>query len=200
MIVLGLTGSIAMGKSTVATMLRRQRVPVFDADAEVHRLQAPGGAALPAIEAAFPGVTSAQGLDRQKLGAAVFGNPAALKRLEAILHPLVRASQLKFRRQNAMARRKLIVFDIPLLFEKGGWRMCDFTAVVSAPAYLQRQRVLRRPGMTAEKFAAILKSQMPDWQKRRRADFILPSGHGKAVTWRAVAAMLRSLKAKPQRA
>ena len=142
MIVIGLTGSIGMGKSTVAAMFRRLRVPVFDADAEVHRLQAAGGGALPAIEAAFPGTTGPAGLDRAKLGAAVFGNPQAMARLEAILHPLVAAAEARFRFRHRA--RPLIVLDIPLLFEKGGVDRVDLTVVVSAPAERSRPSVCWR--------------------------------------------------------
>ena len=154
MIVIGLTGSIGMGKSTVAAMFRRLGVPVFDADAEVHKLQAPGGKALPLIEAAFPGTTSDQGLDRAKLGAAVFGNKDALKTLERIIHPLVGQAQLAFRRRNR--RKPMVVLDIPLLFEGSGWKGCDLTVVVSAPYAVQRERVRARPGMTPGKFDAIV--------------------------------------------
>ena len=167
MIIIGLTGSIGMGKSTVAAMFRRLGVPVFDADAQVHKLQARGGAALPLIEAAFPGTTSDQGLDRAKLGAAVFGNKEALKTLERIIHPLVGQAQLAFRRRNR--RKPMVVLDIPLLFEGSGWKGCDLTVVVSAPYEVQRERVLARPGMTPEKFDAIIKTQLPDAEKRARA-------------------------------
>ena len=172
--ILGLTGSIGMGKSAVAAMFRRAGVPVFDADAEVHRLQGPGGELLPAIEAAFPGVTGPNGVDRTRLGAAVFGDPAALQRLEAIVHPAVAQSRSRFLRDHAKA--PLIVFDIPLLFEKGGWQQVDGVAVVSAPAAAQRARVLARPGMTADKFESILRLQVPDAEKRTRADFVIDTG------------------------
>src|SRR5215472_14406505 len=150
MVIVGLTGSIGMGKSTAAAMLRDMGVPVYDADAAVHALQAPGGAALPAIEAAFPGVVKAGVLDRQALGARVFGNPAALRRLEAIVHPLVGQRQRAFLKRAARQRAPLVVLDIPLLFEGRGERRIDATLVVSAPAFLQRRRVLARPGMTAD--------------------------------------------------
>ena len=174
MIVIGLTGSIGMGKSTVAAMLREAGVPVFDADAEVRAMQGAGGAALPAIEAAFPGTTGAQGLDRLALGQAVFGDPAALGRLEAILHPMVRDAQARFMTANAVA--PIVALDVPLLFEKGGWRNVDATLVVSAPPELQRARVLARPGMTPEKFERIVAAQMPDAEKRARADFVVDTG------------------------
>ena len=173
-VILGLTGSIGMGKSTVAAMFAQSGVPVFDADAEVRRLQGPDGALLPAIEQAFPGTTAITGVDREKLGAAVFGDDAALARLEAIVHPAVRAARAKFLLEHAGV--PLVVFDIPLLFEKGGVEDVDVVAVVSAPAEVQRQRVLARPGMTAERFAQILSRQLPDAEKRQRADHVIDTG------------------------
>ena len=180
MIALGLTGSIGMGKSTVAGMFRELGVPVFDADAVVRAVQGPGGKALAAIEALFPGTTHAGGLHRDKLGAQVFGDAAALGRLERLIHPLVGAERLAFLKRHA--RRPIVVLDIPLLFEGDGWREVDATVVVSAPARVQRARVLRRPGMTAAKLDAILGRQMPDAEKRRRADFVVPTGLGMALT------------------
>ncbi|TRW15071.1 dephospho-CoA kinase [Glacieibacterium frigidum] len=197
MIVIGLTGSIGMGKSTVAGMFRRLRVPVFDADATVHALQSPGGAALPAIEAAFPGTTSAAGLDRQKLGGIVFADKAALKRLEAIVHPLVGAAQAHFLQR--WRRKPLVVVDQPLLFEMGGADKVDLVVVVSAPAEVQRARVLARPGMTAAKFEAILKQQLPDAEKRARADIVIPTGSGWHPTWRAVRALVTCLNGPERR-
>ena len=158
--ILGLTGSIGMGKSAVAAMFRGLGVPVFDADAAVHELQGPGGACIDPIERAFPGTTGPAGVDRQKLGAAVFGNPAALRQLELIVHPEVAELRRTFLADNAAA--PLIVFDIPLLFEKASSHGLDAVLVVSAPAAMQRERVLVRPGMTPEKFEQILKLQMPD--------------------------------------
>ncbi len=182
MIVLGLTGSIGMGKSTAAGLFQRYGVPVFDADAAVHRLQAPGGAALSAIARAFPGTVSAQGLDRVRLRDAVFADPKALARLEAILHPLVRAAQLTWLRSQALRRTALVVLDIPLLFEKGGWRGVDVIAVVTAPAPVQRARVLARPGMTEAAFTRILAKQLPDSFKCAHATFLIRSGRGKWQT------------------
>ena len=199
MIILGLTGSIGMGKSTATAMFRRLRVPVFDADAAVHALQGPGGRALPAIEAAFPGTTGPTGLDRQKLGAIVFADRAALKRLEAIIHPMLNRVRRHWLSTQALHRQPLVVLDVPLLFETGGDRRCDAVAVVSAPAHVQRQRVLARPGMTAEKFAHILKTQLPDAAKRRRADFVIPSGQGKLPTLVAIRRLLRALDGLPAR-
>ena len=194
MVIVGLTGSIGMGKSTAAKMLREMGVPVYDADAAVHALQAPGGAALPRIEAAFPGVVKAGVLDRQALGARVFGNKAALRQLEAIVHPLVQSRQRIFLRGAALAGEPLVVLDIPLLFEGLGERRVDATLVVSAPAFLQRRRVMARPGMTAEKLAGILRLQVPDALKRREASLVIPTGLGLAPTRAALAAAVARLK------
>ncbi|HZY54292.1 MAG TPA: dephospho-CoA kinase [Reyranella sp.] len=199
MVILGLTGSIGMGKSTAAKMLRQMGVPVYDADAAVHRLQAPGGIALPPIEAAFPGVVKAGVLDRQALGARVFGNKEALRRLEAIVHPLVAREQRRFVRRAAMNREPLVVLDIPLLFEGLGERRVDGVLVVSAPAFLQRQRVMARPGMTAEKFAGILKQQVPDSLKRRKATVVIPTGLGLSPTRAALTKAVRTLTKKQGR-
>jgi len=190
--ILGLTGSIGMGKSTVAAMFESLGVPVFDADAEVRRMQGPGGSLLAQIEAAFPGTTGAEGVERDKLGAAVFGDDAALTRLEAIVHPAVRAARAAFLQQHADA--PLVVFDIPLLFEKGGDEEVDAVVVVSAPPEVQRARVLARPGMTAERFATILKLQMPDDAKRARADYVIDTGGPLAETERQVAALVDKLR------
>ena len=185
--VLGLTGSIGMGKSTVAAMFERRGVPVFDADAEVRRMQGPGGELLPAIEAEFPGTTGPEGVDRAALGAQVFGNTAALDRLEAIVHPAVRRLREAFLIEHSGA--PLVVFDIPLLFEKGGAEEVDAILVVSAPAAVQRERVLAREGMTPERFAEILALQMPDAEKRMRADHVIDTGCTLAETEAAVAAL-----------
>ena len=189
--ILGLTGSIGMGKSAVAAMFREAGVPVFDADAAVHELQGPQGALLDEIEQAFPGTTSERGVDRQKLGAAVFADPAALKQLEAIVHPVVGALRQAFIAEHASA--PLIVFDIPLLYEKGGEHGLDGVAVVSAPAELQRERVLSRPGMSETKFAQILGLQVPDADKRARADYVLDTGISLAETRRAVQRLVHAL-------
>ena len=199
MVIVGLTGSIGMGKSTAAAMLRRMGVPVYDADAAVHALQAPGGAALPAIEAAFPGVVKAGVLDRQALGARVFGDAAALRRLEAIVHPLVGQRQRAFLRRAAQRRVPLVVLDIPLLFEGRGERRVDATLVVSAPAFLQRRRVLARPGMTADKLTGILRQQVADAVKRRKATVVIPTGLGLAPTRAALARAVARLKSQPAR-
>ncbi|MDT9013575.1 dephospho-CoA kinase [Novosphingobium sp. APW14] len=191
--ILGLTGSIGMGKSAVAAMLRGLGVPVFDADAAVHELQGPGGACLGPIERAFPGTTGPQGVDRPKLGAAVFGNPEALKLLESIVHPEVAEMRRAFLADNAAA--PLIVFDIPLLFEKTGNHGLDAVAVVSAPFEQQRERVLARPGMTEEKFAQILKLQVPDADKRARADYLIDTGISLAETRHAVQSLVHTITA-----
>ena len=188
--ILGLTGSIGMGKSAVAQMLRDEGVPIFDADAEVHRLQGPGGVLLPMIEAQFPGTTGPQGVDRAKLGAAVFGNPEALARLEALIHPMVGAARMQFLRANAEV--PLVVFDLPLLFEKSNATV-DAVAVVSAPAQAQRERVLARPGMNEEKFEKILALQMPDSEKCARADYVIDTGCSLEETRAAVKALVAGL-------
>lgn len=191
--ILGLTGSIGMGKSAVAAMFRGLGVPVFDADAAVHELQGPGGVCLAPIERAFPGTTGPAGVDRQKLGAAVFGNPEALKRLEAIVHPEVAELRRTFLADNAAA--PLIVFDIPLLYEKTGQHGLDAVVVVSAPAELQRERVLARPGMTEQKFEQILKLQVPDADKRARADYVIDTGVSLPETRHAVQALVHAITA-----
>ena len=196
MIVLGLTGSVGMGKSTAASMFRRLGVPVHDSDAAVHRLMAPGGAAVPAVAAAFPGVSDkAGGIDRGTLGARVFGDGRALKRLERILHPLVRQSQARFLKEARARRVPLVVLDIPLLFETGGEKRCDAVIVVSAPPWVQRARVMGRANMTEARFRAILKKQMPDHEKRRRADYIVQSGLGRALTYRRLIRLVQALRA-----
>ena len=176
MIILGLTGSIGMGKSTTAKMFADAGVPVSDADRMVHALYA--GAAVPHIEKAFPGTVSDGVVDRDKLAATVLGDPARLRELEAIVHPLVRAETDAFVERHRQAGAPLIVLDIPLLFETGGMNRVDRILVVTAPADVQRERVLSRPGMTEEKFDAILAKQVPDAEKRRRADFVIDTSRG----------------------
>lgn len=189
--ILGLTGSIGMGKSTVAAMFRDLGVPVFDADATVHELQGPRGALLGAIEAEFPGTTGTMGVDRPKLGAAVFGDTDALRRLEGIVHPVVMATRAAFLRDHA--DKPLLVFDIPLLFEKGAADQVDAVVVVTASAEAQRERVLGRPGMTEEKFAQILALQVPDSEKIDRADYIIDTDSTLAETRQAVTNLVRKL-------
>lgn len=195
--IIGLTGSIGMGKSAVAAMFIRARVPVFDADAAVHQLQGPRGRLLPAIEARFPGTTGARGVDRQKLGEAVFGNPAALRVLEAIVHPAVGALRKRFLRKHRS--RPLIVFDIPLLFEKRGWKSVDVIVVVSAPAWKQRKRVMARPGMSWSKFSRIRRLQVPDARKRARADIVIDTGCLKSQTNAQIRHVIACLTAKTGR-
>jgi len=189
--ILGLTGSIGMGKSTVARMFEDLTVPVFDADSVVRRLQGPGGVLVTPIETAFPGTTGPGGVDRDKLGAAVFNDSAALARLEAIVHPAVRAARREFLLEHA--DQPLVVFDIPLLFEKGGVDEVDAVLVVSASAEVQRARVLARAGMTPERFAQILALQMPDAEKRARADHLIDTGRSLDETRAEVARLVEKL-------
>ena len=192
--VIGLTGGIGMGKSTAAKAFRRARIPVFDADAAVHRLQAPGGAALPPIADAFPGTVQGGVLDRARLRAAVVGNEAAIQRLEAVLHPRVRQMERAFLRHARRSRAPAAVLDIPLLFETGGERRVDYTVVVSAPAAVQIARVRRRRGMTAEQIAAIIARQMPDSLKRRRADLVVRTGLSRHVALLPIKRLIRELR------
>ena len=194
MITIGLTGSIGMGKSAVSDMFRREGVPVFDADAAVHFLQGPKGSLLPAIEARFPGSTTPEGVDRQKLGAAVFGKPEALLALERIVHPAVARMRRQWLCKNRS--RPLVVLDIPLLFEKKGWKSVDVSVVVSAPAWMQRKRVMARPGMTSAKFRSIMKLQMPDSEKRRRAHFVIETGCLRNETEAQLRRLVACLRAK----
>ncbi len=198
--ILGLTGGIAMGKSAAARQLRRMGLPLNDADAVVHRLYAKGGRAVPAIRARFPEAVVAGAVDRQILGRLVFGKPEALKALERILHPLVRQETRAFLHRQARAGRALVVLDIPLLFETKGERLCDYIIVVSAPGFLQRQRALRRPGMTDGKLAAILARQTPDAIKRRRADYVVPTGLGFGFSLRHLRQAVRLARQAPARA
>lgn len=188
MIVVGLTGSIGMGKSTTADLFAEAGLPVHSADAAVHALY--GGEAAAAIEAEFPGSVRDGVVDRGLLAQRVLGDPAALKRLEAIVHPLVRAAESEFLRQARQSGAPAAILDIPLLFETGGEKRCDRIVVVSAPFAVQRERVLARPGMSDEKFRAILQKQMPDAEKRERADFVVDSSRGIADARRQVKAIL----------
>jgi len=199
MFVLGLTGSIGMGKSTAATMFRRLGVPVHDADAVVHHFLAYDRGAIAEIEAAFPDTVMNGSVDRQALGARVFGNTPARQVLEGILHPRVRASTRNFLGFHARARTPLVVLDIPLLFETGGESRVDAVLVVSAPAFLQRQRVMRRPGMTEAKFAGIRQSQVPDREKRRRADYVVETGLGKHYSLRKIRKIVSELRTRQRR-
>ena len=191
MIVLGLTGSIGMGKSTTAKMFMDAGVPVHDSDETVHRLYA--GTAAPLVEAAFPGATQAGVVDRAKLAGRVLGDAAALKRLEAIVHPLVRADADAFLTRHRAAGAPIVVLDIPLLFETGSRGRVDKVVVVTAPAEVQRARVLARPGMSEEKLAAILAKQVPDAEKRRQADFVIDTGQGFEAARASVKAIIAEL-------
>lgn len=195
MIRLGLTGSIGMGKSTVAAMFADEGVPLFDADAVVHRLQGREGALVAQIEARFPGTTSAAGVDRTSLAEAVLGDREALRRLEKLIHPAVAAEREAFLVRHRQA--SLVVLDIPLLFEKGGWSDVDRIAVVSAPAEVQRARVLSRPGMTMERFGSILALQMPDAEKRARADVVISTDRSLEKTKAAVRSIIACLSQRP---
>jgi dephospho-CoA kinase len=192
-VILGLTGSIGMGKSTAAAMFRQLGVPVHDADAAVHRLLEPGGAAVAPVIAAFPGVGAGGGIDRKALGGIVFRDPEALRRLERILHPLVRADTARFLARMARRRAKVVVLDIPLLFETHGEGRCDAVVVVSAPGFLQRARVMARPGMTEARLAAVLAKQMPDRAKRARADFVVSTGLGRYYSLRKLRQIVKIL-------
>jgi dephospho-CoA kinase len=194
MLVIGLTGSIGMGKSTAARAFALHGVPVHDSDRAVHALLARGGAAVRAVAAAFPGVVRDGAVDRKALGACVFGDAAALRRLEAIVHPLVRRRAERFLAAAARRRVRVAVLDIPLLFEGGAQDRVDRVVVASAPAFIQEARVLRRPGMTRAKFAQILDKQTPDREKRRRADFVIRVCGGRDRTWRAVGRLLRRVR------
>lgn len=200
MIILGLTGSIGMGKSTAARGFRRLGVPVYDADAEVHRLLDKGGAAVPLVSAAFPGVVKEGAVDRAALGKRVFDDPDALERLEDILHPLARDAQERFLRAAARRHEPLVVLDVPLLFETGGDARCDAVVVVSAPRHLQAARVLNRPGMTPERFAAIQARQMSDAEKRRRADFVVRTSLGRGASLNSLRRIVKLMKERGGRA
>ncbi|MXO86851.1 dephospho-CoA kinase [Altererythrobacter aurantiacus] len=190
--IIALTGSIGMGKSTVAAMFEGAGIPVFDADAEVRRLQQPRGDLIEPIEAAFPGSTGPGGVDRDALGQMVFGDKEALARLEAIVHPAVARARQEFLIEHGNA--PLVLFDIPLLFEKGGQENVDAVVVVSAPAEVQRRRVLARPGMTPDKFAHILSLQTPDTEKREKADYVIDTGLPLSETEDAVIELIAVLQ------
>lgn len=194
MIRVGVTGSIGMGKSTTTAMFADAGCPVYDADAEVHRLYSPGGAAVAPVEAAFRGVTVDGAIDRARLSEQVLGDPRALQRLNAIVWPLVGAARADFIREAEGAGAPFAVFDIPLLYETGGETSVDVVIVVSAPAEVQRQRVLARPGMTEPKFAAILAAQTPDAEKRARADFVIDTGAGLEATRARVTRIIAALR------
>lgn len=193
--IIGLTGSIGMGKSTVASMFESAGIPIFDADAEVRAMQGPGGELVPAIEEAFPGSTGPEGVDRDKLGKVVFADKAKLAQLESIVHPRIGQKRAQFFQDNA--DQQLILFDIPLLFEGGGDAQVDHIVVVSASADVQRARVLARPGMTVEKFEHILGLQTPDAEKRDRSDHVIDTGVSLEETEAQVLKLIETLKAAP---
>lgn len=195
MIVIGLTGSIGMGKSTTAKMFEEEGVPVYDADAEVHRLYAKGGAGVAPVEAAFPGVTRDGAVDREELGRRVLNNPEALRKLQSIVYPLMQSRQGFLEKARAEGK-DMAVLDIPLLFETGGEKNVDAVVVASAPAEIQRRRVLAREGMTEEKLNAVLARQMPDAEKRQRADFIVATGEGFEAARAQVRQIIAALRAR----
>lgn len=197
MIVIGLTGGIGMGKSTASATFRRLGVPVFDADAAVHRLQGRGGRAVAPIGAAFPGSVREGRVDREVLRAAVLGKPDALRLLERIVHPLVRDEERRFLATARRAARRLVVLDVPLLLETGGQTRVDRVVIVSAPDAVQRARVLRRKGMTEARLAAIRARQMPDAEKRRHADAVIPTGLSRFFAQAAIRRLMRRLRDAP---
>jgi dephospho-CoA kinase len=197
MFVLGLTGSIGMGKSTTAKYFADEGVPVYDADAAVHRLY--DGEAAPAIEAAFPGTTANGKVDRNKLAAHVVAHPGDFKKLEALVHPLVRIAEQRFLAGAEKSGAAVVVLDIPLLYETGAENRCDAVVVVSAPADVQRQRAFERPGMTDERFRAITQKQLPDAEKRRRADFVVDSSKSFDAARAQVRDILKVVVTMPKR-
>ena len=197
MFILGLTGSLGMGKSTTARLFAEEGVPVHDADAVVHRLYE--GEAAAAIEAAFPGTTADGKVDREELAARVLGDRVALKRLEAIVHPLVQQAEQRLLAEAEARGEKVAVLDIPLLFETGGEERVDAVVVVSAPPEVQRSRALERPGMTVDKLDTILAKQMPDAEKRRRADFVVDTSRGLEAARAQVRAILKAIATMPKR-
>ncbi|HEY7231863.1 MAG TPA: dephospho-CoA kinase [Pseudolabrys sp.] len=197
MFVLGLTGSLGMGKSTTAGFFAELGVPVHDADAVVHRLYK--AEAVPLIEAAFPGTTANGEVDREKLANRVLDNPAGVRKLEEIVHPLVRVAEERFLAEAEINKAQVAVLDIPLLFETGGDRRCDAVVVVSAPEDVQRTRIFERPGMTSQKFAAIAANQMPDAEKRKRADFVVDTSGGFDAARAQVREILAQVATMPKR-
>jgi dephospho-CoA kinase len=193
MIVLGLTGSIGMGKSRVAAMLRRMGIPVHDSDKAVHEVLLPGGEAFASVAGIFPEAVEGNILNRQKLGNIVFHDVEKMRRLEAILHPVAQQNQMRFLKEMKRKEKRVAVLEIPLLFETGADRRVDYIICVTAPPQVQRRRVLARKGMTPEKFKNILEKQMPDAEKRRRSDFIVQTGMGYAYTWKTLRKILREI-------
>jgi dephospho-CoA kinase len=198
LILLGLTGSIGMGKSTTAAMFREAGVPVYDADAEVHRAYAKDGACVAPLEAAFPGVVKDGAVDREALRRVVHADPAAFKKLNSVVHPIIGALRHRFFEEAQAKGADLVVLDIPLLFEGGGEKGVDAVVVVTASPEVQRQRVLEREGMSPERLESILAQQTPDAEKRARADFVIDTGHGLEPVRRQVAEILEIMR-DPQR-
>jgi dephospho-CoA kinase len=194
MLLVGLTGSIGMGKSETAKMFARHGIPICDSDAMVHALYDKGGAAVEPVGAAFPSVVVDGKVDRDRLAKAVLGKPEEIRKLELIVHPLVGMAQRSFLEGAAASGAQMVVLDIPLLYETGGEQRVDVVVVVSAPADMQRKRVLERPGMTAEKLDAILNKQLPDEHKRKRADFVVDTSQGLAHAEAQVVAIIDALK------
>ena len=190
MFVLGLTGSIGMGKTTAANYFRILGVPVYNSDTVVHRLLEPGGEAVTGVAELFGGVLKGNQIDRNALGKQVFNNQDKLDLLESILHPLVRIKQKRFLINSAIRKEKLVVLEVPLLFETNGDKLCNAVAVVSAPKFIQKHRVMSRKGMTKKKFNGIMKRQMPDTEKVKLGDFIIPTGLGKRLTYRSILAII----------
>ena len=199
MVILGLTGSIGSGKTATAAMFRARGVPVHDADAAVHRLYGKGGAAVEPVAAAFPGVEVDGRIDRQRLSARVVDDKAALRRLEAIVHPLVRKEEVAFLADARARRLRLVVLEIPLLFETGGDQRCDLVVTVTAPPEILRERVLSRPGMSEEKLASLLAQQTSDEEKRRRSHFVIDTAHGFEAAEKQVDDIIRALAGLPGR-
>ncbi len=194
MIVIGLTGSIAMGKSTAAAMFRRSGVSVYDADRAVHRLMGRHGAAIPVVAEAFPGTVRDGVIDRNALAQRVFADDQALDRLEGLLHPLIYREVRTFLRRSRRQGRDVVVLDVPLLLETGGEALCDLVAVVSAPMRIQAERLAGRPGLDAARIGAIAARQMSDRDKRARADVVIPTGLGKATTMRAIRKLIDGVR------
>ena len=194
MYVVGITGSIAMGKSTIATMLAKMGVPVHDADKSVHDLFKKGGEAIPLIQTVFPETITPIGVNRRLLSQVVFNEPAKLTQLEDIVHPLVAKKRKEFLHLNKRNKVRLVALDVPLLFETGGGAYCTNVLVVTAPRYLQHRRALARPGMTEAKLKAILARQVPDFEKRKRADYVVPTGLGRAYSQKVLRRVLNAIK------
>jgi len=197
MVIIGLTGSIGMGKSTAAKILRDLGFPIYDADATVHALLKKGGKAVAPVAKLFPQTLKHDGIDRKLLGRAVFGQPKKLQQLEHIIHPLMRSVERAFLQKVRIAEAHAAILEIPLLFETGAEKRCDVTLCVTAPRAIQKARVLSRPGMNKEKLRAILARQMPDAEKRKKADYVVPTGKGIAATKKHLREILRELSLLP---